>query len=108
MQLVRICPSSRLSSAPLLTFHLIYSVNVDRSTTKDITLSDGTHLPKGTFISAAVAHIMRDKDNFGEDADKFNGFRFSDRRAQQGQENKHQIVQISSDFLSFGMGRRAW
>jgi len=102
---VRIHPFS--SSLPLM-FHPIYSANVDRTTTKDITLSDGTHLPKGTFISAAVAHIMRDKDNFGEDADKFDGFRFSDRRARQGQENKRQIVQISSDFLNFGMGRRAW
>jgi hypothetical protein len=51
---------------------------------------------------------MRDKKIYGEDADKFDGFRFSDRRAQKGEENRHQIVQIGSDYLPFGMGKRAW
>jgi cytochrome P450 len=84
------------------------SGNVDRTTSRDLVLSDGTFLPKGAFISAAIGPIMRDKEVFGEDADKFNGFRFSDQRTRDGENSKHQIVQISPEFLPFGMGNRAW
>lgn len=52
--------------------------------------------------------IMRDKEFFGADADKFDGFRFAKLREKKGEDNKHQIVQISSEFLPFGMGKRAW
>lgn len=101
--------AGEINSHRLLAPLILHSTaNVHRTITKDITLSDGTFLPKGTLISATAPHIMRDKNNFGEDADKFDGFRFSNRRIHQGQENGSQIVQLSSDFLTFGMGRRAW
>jgi hypothetical protein len=51
---------------------------------------------------------MLDKEIYGADADEFKGFRFSERRKQPGQENRHQLAQISSDFPTFGMGNRAW
>jgi cytochrome P450 len=82
--------------------------NIDRLTQKDFTLSDGTFIPKGVYLSAVMAPLMKDKDIYGEDADKFNGFRFSDLRKHPGEGNKHQLAQIDSIFLAFGMGKRAW
>jgi cytochrome P450 len=87
---------------------ILNQVNIDRTPMKDITLADGTLLPKGAFVSIAMGPLMRDKDIYGEDADKFDPFRFSDRRSQEGGENRNQLVMINSEFLAFGMGKRAW
>jgi hypothetical protein len=82
--------------------------NSDRLTTRDITLSDGTFIPKGVFLSAVSTPLMADKGIYGEDAEKFNGFRFSDRRMQEGQENRYQLAQISPDYLVFGGASLGW
>jgi cytochrome P450 len=92
----------------LLLVNSFLPASIDRLTTRDITLSDGTFIPKGVHLSAASGPLMKDKEVYGGDADKFNGFRFSDRRSRPGEQNKHQLTQISSDFLAFGMGSRAW
>lgn len=53
--------------------------------------------------------MMKDPEVYGENAGEFEGFRFAEKRVrEEGEEMKNQIVQIGKDFLTFGMGRRAW
>ena len=74
----------------------------------DVTLSDGTFLPEGTYVSANIAAVHRDDANY-PDAEKFDGFRFAKIRDGNEEERlKNQMVYTSSDFLAFGHGRRAW
>jgi cytochrome P450 len=71
------------------------------------TFSDGTFVPKGTWVAAPAAAVHRDVDVY-ENAGEFDGFRFARIREQPGQEAKHQMVSITSDYLAFGMGNHAW
>jgi cytochrome P450 len=71
------------------------------------TLSDGTYLPKGTWISAPASAI-HDSDLYYEDPLKFDGFRFSKMREQPGNEAKFQLVNTTNSFLPFGHGKHAW
>ena len=43
-----------------------------------------------------------------EDADKFDGFRFSKKREITGESAKHHAVNTSTEFLTFGHGEHAW
>jgi len=70
------------------------------------TLSDGTYLPKGTYITAPASAIHRSDVNY-QDAMKFDGFRFSRMREQPGSEAKYQAISTTDDFLAFGHGRHA-
>jgi cytochrome P450 len=72
----------------------------------DITLSDGTVLPKGTSIAAPSWGVTRDS-TLWTDPDSFDGFRFAKLRDIPGSENKHQFVMTGADSLSFGYGTQA-
>lgn len=74
---------------------------------KDITLSDGTFIPKGTLLSVPV-YSMHHDDSLYEDAARFDAFRFSRMREQEGEGAKHQYVNTSIDYVSFGHGKHAW
>ena len=72
-----------------------------------ITLSDGTKLPKGTYISAAAEAILHDDENI-ESASTFDGFRYSKRRSQNPQEERlHQFGMTDMRNLHFGHGKYA-
>lgn len=74
----------------------------------DLTLSDGTFLPAGTFITANLTGAHHDESIY-PDPDKFDGFRFSKLRDESAEESvKHQMVNTSADYLAFGHGRHAW
>ncbi|KAF7519302.1 hypothetical protein G7054_g13136 [Neopestalotiopsis clavispora] len=90
--------SQRLSSPDLTTFQ--------RAATADITLSDGTFIPKGTKIDCATCSIHSD-NRFYDNARDFDGLRFYRKRQKPGQENKHQFISVGKDDLSFGYGRHA-
>ena len=75
---------------------------------KDFTFSDGLFVPKGAFISATASAIHKDPEYYGEDADVFNPWRFAEMRDDQGEGTKHQMVNLSPDYIPFGLGRHAW
>lgn len=71
-----------------------------------MTLSDGTHLPKGC-ITAFPTLVMHDPEIYGPDPLKFDGRRYLRMRQQPGQENKGQFVTTSADHFGFGHGKFA-
>ena len=73
-----------------------------------MTLSDGTFLPKGTLVSAAMWATHHDEAVY-PDADVFDPFRFARMRgAGEGEGTKHQFVHTSPDYIAFGHGKHAW
>ncbi|KAG8217979.1 cytochrome P450 [Butyriboletus roseoflavus] len=81
-------------------------VNMVRKAMKDVTFSDGTVIPKGTFVVMATQLMHRD-DEFYDDPEVFNPFRFADMRAEDNTDMKHQFSTISPEYLVFGYGRHA-
>ena len=77
---------------------------MQRRVEKTVTLSDGTRLPKGSFISVPT-YQMFDPKYWGPDAEKFDGHRFLNMRNQPGQENRWQFVTTSAEHLGFGHGK---
>ncbi|TDL14450.1 cytochrome P450 [Rickenella mellea] len=89
-----------------LRFTGLSSLSISQIALQDYTFSDGTFIPKGTMVSAAAGAIHHDKGVY-ENANTFDGFRFSGFREQDGENLKHQMVSTSHDYLSFGHGRHA-
>ncbi|KAH8660702.1 cytochrome P450 [Tricladium varicosporioides] len=87
--------SQRHSPPGIMTFN--------RRMTSSVTLSDGTHLPSGTYVAAASSQIAMDPE-FWDDPEKFDGFRFQRMRERLGSENKYQFVSTGTDMLLFGYG----
>ncbi|KAL6405273.1 putative cytochrome p450 protein [Ilyonectria robusta] len=88
--------SFRLNGAGMTTFA--------RASVKDVTLSDGLFVPKGTKVEIAAGAIDRD-DQQWPDANKFDPTRHYKARQQQGHEKKHTFVSTSQEDLGFGYGR---
>ena len=86
----------------------IFPVALHRKVFKDITLPDGTFIPAGTLIAAASGATHHD-DSLYMGADEFDPFRFA-RMREGGLEEavKHQLVNTSVDFITFGHGKHAW
>ena len=82
-------------------------VSVQRKALKDITLADGTFIPKGTLLSAASYPTHRDDTHYAG-AEEFDPFRFARMREVEGEGTKHQFVNTSTDYIPFGHGRHAW
>lgn len=83
-----------------------------RQVLKPITLSDGTHLPKGTFIEIPAAAVARDRFIVAGDVDPntFDGFRFEKLRHGIAREDaaKYLFATVTVDGgMHFGFGRRA-
>ncbi|KAF7378404.1 Cytochrome P450 monooxygenase 51 [Mycena sanguinolenta] len=77
-----------------------------RMATKDFSFSDGTMVPAGTLLAVPVFAEHHDEVNYSN-AEVFDPFRFSRMREQDGEENKHQMVTPTLEYLSFGLGRHA-
>ena len=78
-----------------------------RKVLKDFMFSDGTFVPKGTTIIVAARAIHHDEE-FYENADTFEPFRFVDLRGLEGEGVKYQFASTTTEYLSFGHGRHAW
>ena len=78
----------------------------DRKVTGDVTLPDGTRLPRGTLITTAASEIARDPALW-EEPEAFDGFRFEKLRQLPGNENRHQFVTTGVDSMHFGHGKHA-
>ena len=90
---------------PLFKQHL--SVLMSRIAMKDFTFSDGTYIPKGTSIAAAIRPVHQDQGIYMDPGpDVFDGLRFYKLR---GNENtrKYDITSTSPSFLAFGHGPHA-
>ena len=73
---------------------------------KNLVLSDGSFIPKGTHIAVATRAIQLDRSLY-ENADTFNPFRFSD--LEDGDEGfRHQMASATEDYLPFGFGKHTW
>ncbi|KAH3940618.1 hypothetical protein HBH98_219170 [Parastagonospora nodorum] len=82
-------------------FNPLFAGQLDRVALKDTTLSDGTLLPKGTYVTVPSFAMYMD-DMYYKDAKNFDPFRFSKKRQESGQETLHSFVQTTPSFLHFG------
>ncbi|KAI0640042.1 cytochrome P450 [Trametes polyzona] len=73
---------------------------------KDVTLHDGTFIPRGVEVVAATYGIHRNPSVY-PDADIFDPFRFARLRETEGEELKHQFINTSLDYIAFGHGKHA-
>ncbi|KAJ3011693.1 hypothetical protein NUW54_g2086 [Trametes sanguinea] len=80
--------------------------SLTRKALKDITLPDGTLVPRGAIIMAAADATHHD-DSVYADSDVFDPWRFSRMREADGEGTKHQFVNTSLDYISFGHGKHA-
>lgn len=70
-----------------------------------VTLSDGTTIPKGSYV-AVSAHRMWDEETH-KNADQWDAYRFFRRRQIPGEEHSAQLVNTGPDHLGFGHGQHA-
>ncbi|KAI1787001.1 cytochrome P450 [Ganoderma leucocontextum] len=90
-----------------LRYHGIALVSMLRQAAKDITLSDGARVPKGTLVQAAAYPLHRD-DSYLENAKTFDPFRYAHMRSVGGESSKHcQSPTTSPDYIPFGHGQHA-
>ncbi|KAI0638659.1 cytochrome P450 [Trametes polyzona] len=83
-------------------------MNMFRKAVKDVTLSDGTRIPRGTLVAASSVTAHTDGARYGPTSDAFDPFRFARlREATADAAVKHQLVNTSVDFLTFGHGKHA-
>ncbi|EMD42274.1 hypothetical protein CERSUDRAFT_79865 [Gelatoporia subvermispora B] len=71
----------------------------------DLTLSDGTRIPRGTIL-AAGAFTMHHDGTIYTDPEIFDPFRFY-RMREEGGGMKHQFVSTRADYIPFGHGKHA-
>ncbi|KZT73525.1 cytochrome P450 [Daedalea quercina L-15889] len=101
------------SKASLGSMHLVDSflrevsrvtglVSMNRKALQDFTFSDGTFIPKGTFVAAASRAIHFDEDYY-TNPDVFDPWRF----ASGGHGGKDHLSKTDDRFLVFGHGRHA-
>ncbi|CAG1974267.1 unnamed protein product [Fusarium graminearum] len=90
--------SQRFHSPDLTTFQ--------RAAIADMTLPDGTFVPKGTKLEINTCSIHKDKDLYENPGD-FDALRFYKMRQAPGQEAKYQYFSVGREDLSWGFGRHA-
>lgn len=93
------CPKDYLS----LTCRSL--VGLKRYAEKNITLSDGFTIPKGSVTAIAMENMW--DEAIYSDALVFHGDRFLRQRLLPGQERDARSTTVGSDYLGFGLGRHA-
>ncbi|KAI9046112.1 cytochrome P450 [Aspergillus affinis] len=78
---------------------------LNRVALEDVTLSDGTLIPKGATISIS-AHVMQDETVY-PNAQNFDGLRFWNLRQKPGNETRYQLASTSAEHFGFGHGLHA-
>ncbi|KAI0640730.1 cytochrome P450 [Trametes meyenii] len=81
-------------------------VSLTRIAMKDVTLADGTLIPRGTLVSAASYPTHHDESLYA-DPELFDPFRFARMREEEGGATRHQFVNTSVDYMPFGHGKHA-
>lgn len=77
---------------------------------KDFTFSNGTFIPRGTYVAAIAGPVNMDKEIY-EDPLTFKPFRFAEAR--EGADDardavKNQMIATNPQHLLFGLGKHAW
>jgi cytochrome P450 len=80
-------------------------VGLKRYAEKNITLSDGFTIPKGSVTAIAMENMW--DEAIYSDALVFHGDRFLRQRLLPGQERDARSTTVGSDYLGFGLGRHA-
>ncbi|KAI0714854.1 cytochrome P450 [Earliella scabrosa] len=82
-------------------------MSVFRKAMIDVTLRDGTKIPRGTYLAASAVSIHHDEEKYAG-TDVFDPFRFAHMREQDDQNStSHQFSNTSVNWLAFGHGRNA-
>ncbi|KAJ7708346.1 cytochrome P450 [Mycena rosella] len=89
-------------------FNGVSAINMNRMVMKPagFTFSDGTHLPGGSYVAAAMYATHHDEAHY-KNAEVFDGFRFARMRDAKGDPGKFQMVTPDTTYMSFGLGRHA-
>lgn len=103
--LVRILNHDFLPYVP--TNSHLSKVALTRLAMRDMTLLDGTFIPKGTLVTAAAAPVHRD-ERYYPGADVFDPFRFARAREETGFGATQAYTHTSNKWLAFGYGKHAW
>jgi cytochrome P450 len=92
-----------------LSLITVLQVVLYRLALRPFTFSNGVTIPAGTLITAPPSAIYMD-ENIYSNADKFDGFRFSNARNMDDDVTtaKYSTVSVSPEHLVFGLGRHAW
>lgn len=84
-------------------------VIMTRLVLRPFTFSNGVTIPSGTLLSIPLraAHV---DESIYENPNEFDGFRFAKLRKSEGDitGSRYQAVAISTESLTFGLGRHAW
>ena len=73
-----------------------------------ITLPDGTHIPRGTWVGVPLQAVHMD-ERFYAKPEMFDPFRFARMRTDPASEGERlDATQTSDKFLAFSYGRHAW
>jgi cytochrome P450 len=103
-------PSYILSNIQILMCRAL-SVLAVRLVLRPFTFSNGVTVPPGILVAVPAGAAHRDEEVYTTGtADKFDGFRFSKLRERDGDgvTTRHQIVSVSPEHVSWGLGRHAW
>ncbi|KAH9928846.1 cytochrome P450 [Fomitopsis serialis] len=76
------------------------AISINRKTVQDYTISDGTFIPKGTFLAAAARPIHFDGEHYAN-PDVFDPWRFVNGGG------KDHMIKTSDHYLLWGHGRHA-
>ncbi|ETS81536.1 hypothetical protein PFICI_06538 [Pestalotiopsis fici W106-1] len=83
----------------------INDTSLQRLALEDVTLADGTRIPRGTLL--AVASTRHWDPQVYPDPYTFDGYRFFKLRQEKGKENTSQFVSTGQNHLGFGHGQHA-
>ncbi|KIP05259.1 hypothetical protein PHLGIDRAFT_490945 [Phlebiopsis gigantea 11061_1 CR5-6] len=84
----------------------VITVAMLRKVMQPLTLSCGTHIPRGTLIAAPAAATHLDPANYS-DPDTFDPFRHSCEKEEGRSSQRRQFATTSADYLAFGHGKQA-
>ncbi|KAF8844235.1 cytochrome P450 [Paxillus ammoniavirescens] len=77
-----------------------------RKAMQNFTFSDGTVVPKGTFVAIASKATHLDNEVY-DNAEMFDPFRFANMGDEDGDFAKHSLVSINLEYFPFGQGIHA-
>lgn len=80
--------------------------SLNRLALEDITLSDGSFIPKGAMIAVSAQAVNEDESIY-PNATQYDGYRFLKLRQQPGHEHRHQFVTTTNESFGFGHGIHA-
>jgi cytochrome P450 len=82
------------------------TVSFHRYARKSMTLSDGVYIPEGTQFCVASSAMTQDPQ-LVHDPERFDGFRYYNKRLNPAEENRHQFTSVDREYLHFGYGNYA-